>query len=407
MRVLVLNSGSSSIRYELFDVVAWRVLCSGRVEGIGTPGGRHVHLTHAEDGRAGETVLAFAAADHGQALKEVIRALHASGFIEDVRKLAAIGHRVVHGGERFRAAALVDEEVLSAIRGSAHLAPLHNPANLLGIELAIEACPGVPQVAVFDTAFHQTMPPHAYRYALPRELYARHGVRRYGFHGTSHAYVSRRAAALLGRPLESLNLVTLHLGNGASAAAIRGGSSVDTSMGLTPLEGLVMGTRSGDVDPAVVFHLGRVARMSLDASERLLNEESGLLGLCGASDMREVLRRADLGDGEARLAVDVTCYRIRKYLGAYLAVLGRIDAVVFTAGVGENSPDIRAQCCQGLSGLGIAVDEERNRAPSRDARPIHADGAPVAVLVVPTDEEMEIAHQAMQCIRDRDPRRSR
>jgi acetate kinase len=396
VKVLVLNTGSSSVKYQLYERVRWTVLASGVLEGIGEAEGRLVHRTRQADGRLDEATSAGASADHRQGLQRVVRALAGSGLIADVADLRAVGHRVVHGGERFREPALVDDEVMAALRATVPLAPLHNPHALEGIEVARQLLPGVPQVAVFDTAFHQTLPPRAYRYAVPRELLDR-GVRRYGFHGTSHAFVARGAAELLGRPLGSLAMVTLHLGNGASAAAILGGRSVDTSMGMTPLEGLVMGTRAGDLDPGVVLDLLR-SGLPPDEVGRLLNDRCGLAGLCGASDVREVLRRADAGDPEARLALEVYCYRVKKYLGAYCAVLGRLDAVVFTAGVGENSPPVRAACCDGLSHLGIALDPRRNEAPSREPRAIHADGAPVAVLVVPTDEELEIARQAFRCV---------
>ena len=277
-------------------------------------------------------------------------------------------------------------------------APLHNPGNLQGIEVALATCPGVPQVAVFDTAFHQTMPPRAFRYALPRDLYDVHRVRRYGFHGTSHAHVARRAAELLGKPPGSLNLITLHLGNGASAAAIREGKSVDTSMGMTPLEGLIMGTRCGDLDPAVPFFLGTVTGKNPVELLALLNKESGLKGICGANDMREVHRKAEEGDPSASLAIDMYCYRIRKYIGAYTAVLGRVDALVFTGGVGENDAEVRRRACEGLERLGIAVDEARNGSPSGEPREIQREGMPVKVLVVPTNEELEIALQTIACI---------
>jgi acetate kinase len=375
MKVLVLNAGSSSLKYRLFDV-----LDAQRVESL-TSGAAEVR-----------------ADDHREALGRALGALSASGHLRSASELRAVGHRVVHGGERFREPTLVDQEVLSALRAMVPLAPLHNPAGLAGIEVARATWPRVPQVAVFDTAYHHTLPPRAYRYAVPRELFLRHGVRRYGFHGTSHAFVARGAAALLGRPLASLALVTLHLGNGASAAAIRGGRSVDTSMGLTPLEGLVMGTRSGDVDPALAFQLGRVAGMAPEDVERLLERESGLLGLCGASDVREVVRRAAAGDEDAELALEVYCYRVKKYVGAYAAALGRLDALVFTAGVGENSAEVRARSCAGLAHLGIALDEAKNRAASREPRAIHAEGGAVAVLVIPTDEELAIAQQTLACV---------
>ena len=398
MKILVLNAGSSSIKYDLYEGPGWTVLAAGVLQGIGAAEGRLVHRTRLPDGRLQEEVGPGATLDHRDGLQRVFAALAASGWIRDGSGLGGIGHRVVHGGARFRGPALIDDEVLAALRESVQLAPLHNPSSLRGIEVARELCPDVPQVAVCDTAFHHTLPPRAYRYALPRELADRLAIRRYGFHGTSHAYVSREAAALLGRPLEALRLITLHLGNGASAAAIDRGRSIDTSMGMTPLEGLVMGTRSGDLDPAVVGHLVRSGAAATTDVDVLLNEQSGLLGLCGTGDVREVLRRVAAGDADAALAVDVYCYRVRKYVGAYLAVLGGLDALVFTAGVGENSPEIRARCCEGLGHLGIALDDARNRAPGHAARPIQRYGAPVAVLVVPTNEELEIARQTLGCI---------
>ena len=364
-RVLVLNSGSSSIKFELVGPDGARV--SGLVERIGEPGG---------------------VADHAEGMAQVLSSLDLDG-------VAVVGHRVVHGGEEFQQPTVVDEAVLARIRELSALAPLHNPANLLGIEAARAALPGVPHVAVFDTAFHVTLPAHAYRYALPDELYRRHGVRRYGFHGTSHGYVARQAAAVLGRPLESLRMVTLHLGNGASATAVDGGHSVDTSMGFGPLEGLVMGTRSGDVDTTIVLHLVRGLGLSLDEVEDLLNRHSGLRGLCGDNDMRAVVARAAAGDEAARLALDVTTYRLRKYVGAYAAALGGLDAVVFTAGIGEHSPVVRAMALEGLGFLGIELDPARNEA---NASVISTDASAVAVLVIPTDEEREIARQALAAL---------
>jgi acetate kinase len=274
------------------------------------------------------------------------------------------------------------------------LAPLHNPSNLLGIEAARIRFPGIPQVAVFDTAFHQTLPPAAFRYAVPREWYDEHHVRRYGFHGTSHAHVAREAARYLGQPLEELNLITLHLGNGASVGAIREGKSIDTSMGMTPLEGLIMGTRSGDLDPAIPFYLIRQLELPLEKVENLLNKESGLKGICGFSDMREIQQQAGQGDERAVLAFDMFCYRVKKYIGAYLAVLGRLDAIVFTGGIGENSEAVRSAVCSGLRHLGITVDERRNRAATGKAAEIQEAGAPVKVLAVRTNEELEIALQS-------------
>jgi len=369
VRVLVLNSGSSSLKYRLFDLLDAHaeVLASGAVERIGEAGGD--------------------AADHEEALRGVFADLPDSG-------LGGIGHRVVHGGETFVEPTLVDESVMDGIRELSTLAPLHNPANLRGIEVAAELRPDVPQVAVFDTAFHRTLPPAAYRYAVPESVYADHGVRRYGFHGTSHAHVVRRAAAALGRAPEDCDLVTLHLGNGSSAAAIRDGRSVDTSMGLSPLEGLVMGTRSGDLDPAVVFHLIREAGMTPDDVETLLNRRSGLVGLAGENDLRRVEERAARGDDAAVLALDVMVHRLRKYVGAYVAILPRVDALVFTGGIGQHSSLVRARVCAGLDRLGIAVDPDRNAAATgRETADIATPDAPTRVLVVPTDEELEIARQ--------------
>jgi acetate kinase len=339
--------------------------------------------------------------DHAEALDKITSLLADAGAVGDGSELLGIGHRVVHGGEAFREPCLIDERVIEAIRGLSSLAPLHNPANLLGIEVAMARRPDVPQVAVFDTAFHHSIPPRAYRYAVPEEWYESHGVRRYGFHGTSLAYVAKQAARELGRPLGELNLIVLHLGNGASVTAIANGKSVDTSMGMTPLEGLVMGTRSGDLDPGVIVHMACQAGMTVEDIGESLNGESGLSGLCGVGDVRDVLEREAAGDTRARLALGVYTYRMRKYIGAYMAALGHVDGIVFTAGVGENSADIRERACEGLEGLGIQLDEARNRASAKRVRPIHREGAPVAVLVVPTNEELEIAEQTLQCIRNR------
>jgi acetate kinase len=369
-RVLVLNSGSSSVKYQLLDMADQSRLASGVVERIGEDGG---------------------VADHTAALRQAAGELAAEGLGLDSPALAAVGHRVVHGGTRFTAPTLVTDDVLAGIERLVPLAPLHNPANITGIKVARELRPDLPQVAVFDTAFHATIPEAAARYAIDAATADRYGIRRYGFHGTSHAYVSRAAAELLGKHPSEVNVIVLHLGNGASASAVRGGVCVDTSMGLTPLEGLVMGTRSGDIDPAVVFHLERVAGMDTDEIDALLNRRSGLLGLCGANDMREIGRRMAVGDERAQLAFDVYVHRLRRYVGAFTAVLGRVDAVVFTAGVGENSAAVRAAALAGLDGLGIAVDPVRNAVRSSETRMISANSSGVAVAVVPTDEELEIA----------------
>jgi acetate kinase len=293
---------------------------------------------------------------------------------------------------------LINKEVIETIERLISLAPLHNPANLLGIQVARKQAPNVPQVAVFDTAFHQSIPVPAFRYAIPQDLYETHHIRRYGFHGTSHYYVAKQAAAILNRELKSLHLISLHLGNGASAAAIKDGRSIDTSMGMTPLEGLIMGTRSGDIDPAIIFYLKRQTGLTRDEVESILNRQSGLKGICGVNDMRRIGELADGGDATARLAVDMYCYRIKKYIGAYCAVLGKLDAIIFTGGIGENAGFIRAGACQGLAHLGIEVDADQNKRRSNNEFEIQSQDSPVRILVIPTNEELEIAEQTVQRI---------
>ncbi|WP_455354190.1 acetate kinase [Streptomyces sp. SYSU K217416] len=391
-RVLVLNSGSSSVKYQLLDMRDHSRLAVGLVERIGEQNSRLVHTPPA--GRGGKREQTGPIADHGAALKAVAAELAADGLGLDSPELAAVGHRVVHGGREFTAPTVVTEEVLAEIERLIPVAPLHNPANISGIRTARALRPDLPQVAVFDTAFHTTMPEYAARYAIDVATADAHRIRRYGFHGTSHAYVSRETARLLGRAPEDTNVIVLHLGNGASASAVRGGRCVDTSMGLTPLEGLVMGTRSGDIDPAVTFHLMRVAGMSADEIDVLLNKKSGMVGLCGDNDMREITRRMDEGDEQARLAFDIYIHRLKKYIGAYYAVLGRVDAVAFTAGVGENAAAVREAATDGLEQLGLVVDGGLNAVRADEARLISPAHARVAVAVVPTDEELEIATQA-------------
>jgi acetate kinase len=386
--ILVVNCGSSSVKYQLLDMSREAVLAAGMVERIGEHGSRHRHRGEQTAGWEREV----SAADHRQAFAHIGAALRACGL--DAGLLQAVGHRVVHGGETFSAPVRIEAGVVAAIRRLIPLAPLHNPANLTGIEVSLEAFPQVPQVAVFDTAFHQSIPPHAHRYAVPHAWYEEHQVRRYGFHGSSHQYVAARAAAALGRPPQSVNLITLHLGNGASATAVQGGRSVDTSMGLTPLEGLVMGTRSGDLDPAIPLYLQRAAGLGAEAVDRTLNQASGLKGLCDTNDMREVLARGEAGDARARLALEMYCYRIRKYIGAYYAVLGTVDAVVFTGGVGENAAPVRATICAGLERLGIGVDPLRNAAAQGELSDIGRPDLPVRILVARTNEELQIARLA-------------
>jgi acetate kinase len=371
VNICVLNAGSSSIKYQVVALPAGDVVTSGMVERIGVEGS--------------------GVPDHETALRVVLDAL-------DGVAIDAVGHRVVHGGALFDAPTVVDDAVETAIEQLIELAPLHNPAGLAGIRAARRALPGVPNVVVFDTAFHATLPPEAYTYAIDADLAARHGIRRYGFHGTSYRYVARATAAHLGRPLDELRLVVLHLGNGASAAAIAGGRSVDTSMGLTPLQGLVMGTRSGDIDPAVLPQLERVAGLDSASIDTLLNKRSGLLGLSGHGDMRDLMAAIEGGDAAARLALDVYLHRIRHYVGAYAAQLGGLDALVFTAGVGENNAAVRTGVVSRLGFLGLTIDEALNTAPSRAARTLSPAGSPAAVLVIPTDEELEIARQTAEAL---------
>lgn len=379
MRILVLNAGSSSVKYQVFSMAGnAEVLTSGLVDRIGEPGSE---IT-----------------SHHHALEHLILHLQREGIIGSGQGIDAIGHRVVHGGERFQQPVLIDADVVAAIRDMIPLAPLHNPANLQGIEVAQQLFPGIPQVAVFDTAFHQTMPPVAFCYALPAELYREYRVRRYGFHGTSHQYVAQQAALYLKRDLSELNLITMHLGNGCSATAIAQGKSVDTSMGMTPLEGLVMGTRCGDLDPALHFYLQREMGLTADALEHLLNKQSGLKGICGVGDMREVQSRMDSGDTDAQLAEALFVYRAKKYLGAYFAVLGNVDAIIFTGGIGEHSARIREQICANLQGLGIGVDSGKNQRRSKQVMPFHSDTASVQLLVIPTNEELAIARSTAALI---------
>ena len=372
-QIFVVNSGSSSIKYQLVDVETEEVALSGLIERIGEPGS--------------------SVADHEDGMRQVLDRLGSA------EQIVAVGHRVVHGGSIFDRATLVTAEVEGQIDELSALAPLHNPANLQGIRAARKALPHVPHVAVFDTAFHQTLPAAAYTYAIDAELAEKHRVRRYGFHGTSHKYVSEQAAIFLDRPLSELKTIVLHLGNGASVAAIDGGVSVETSMGMTPLEGLVMGTRSGDVDPAVLIHLHRQAGLDFDELDTLLNRRSGLLGLTGSGDMRDVQDAASRGDSTAEAALAVYRHRVRRYIGAYIAHLGGLDALVFTAGVGENNVLLRRRTLAGLEFLGIAIDQDRNELVSKKARFISPDGSPVAVLVIPTNEELEIARQVEALVR--------
>lgn len=402
--VLVINSGSSSLKYQLIDMEREAVLASGLVERIGQPMGTAAHTVSAAAFAASGPAPAVLDAtfteelpipDHTAGFRVMLDAFAAHGPSLEEWTPVAVGHRVVHGGARFFEPTLITPLVEINIDELSVLAPLHNPANLAGIRAAKQAFPDVPHVAVFDTAFHQTLAPAAYTYAIDRGVADAHRVRRYGFHGTSHKFVSEAAAAFLGRPLAELRQIVFHLGNGASVTAIDGGRSVDTSMGMTPLEGLVMGTRSGDVDPAVLFQLARRAGLSVDDLDDLLNKRSGLLGLAGASDMRDILAGVDAGDAAAMLAFDVYVHRLRAYAGAYLAQLGGADVISFTAGVGENAAPVRAAALATLGFAGVELDPERNAARGRGIRVVSTDRSRVTVLVVPTNEELEIARQTL------------
>jgi len=400
--VLVINCGSSSLKYELF--AGEQSIASGLADRVGIDGGGQAVLTHKY--AEGSTQIAAQMPDHRTAFDYVAEILTdpQHGQLGSLSEVEAIGHRVVHGGEQFTESVLIDEQVVGAIEEFCQLAPLHNPANLAGIRACRRQLPEVPMVAVFDTAFHQTMPALAFVYGLPYRMYQKHRIRRYGFHGTSHRYVALAASQYLQArdiPLERQKIVTCHLGNGASVTAVSGGRSVDCSLGFTPLEGLLMGTRTGDLDPAIPLHLIRAMDMDAAEVDRLLNTESGLLGISGvSSDMRDVMQAAGDGNTWAQLAVDIFCYRVRKYIGAYAAAMGGLDAVVFTAGIGENAPEIRRGCVVNLEFLGLQLDEEKNRDVSggQQLAVISVDGSPTRILVIPTDEELMIARDTTEIV---------
>ncbi len=398
MLVLVVNSGSSSIKYRLVDVPTGTTWASGLVERIGETDSRLEHVSYVQHGPNAHPQVSSVEqpiATHTQGFELVHQAFLAAGGIESIGVLAAVGHRVVHGGSKFDGPAIITDSVIRDIEELSSLAPLHNPAHLEGIRSAQSAYPNVPHIVVFDTAFHQTMPPAAYTYAIDRDVAAKYRIRRYGFHGTSHRYVSRVAAEYLNIDIDQFDVITLHLGNGASACAIKGGRSVDTSMGMSPLEGLVMGTRSGDIDPAVVAYLVIEGGMTANQVDALLNKSSGLKGLTGFNDLREVHRLIALGDANAQLALDIYTRGLTKYIAAYLAILERADAIVFTGGVGENDPEVRARALAPLKAFGVSLDATKNqetRGP-KHAVDITGDSSAIKVLVIPTDEEREIASQ--------------
>jgi acetate kinase len=397
MNILVLNCGSSSVKYQFIDPEIPKVLSQGSVERIGMSGAVLRNQRHDGD----EIAISGEILDHAIAIDYILAVLLSAnhGVIKDKKEIDAIGHRVVHGGETFTASALITDEVIKGIRDNIELAPLHNPHNLRGITACLNHLPDTPQVAVFDTAFHQQMPPRAYLYGIPYSLYRRYRIRRYGFHGTSHRYVSERAAELIGRPLGDLRLVTCHLGNGCSMAAIDRGISIDTTMGFTPLEGLLMGTRSGDMDPSVILYIMAKEELGSSEANALLNKHSGLMGISGtSSDMRDILQEARDGDKQAIYAFDVFCYRLKKYIGGYAAALHGIDALVFTGGIGENSSDVRAKSVEGLEFMGIELDADANTDSSGE-KLISSRGSGVSVYVIPTNEELMIAHDTMDIVR--------
>lgn len=397
MDILVINCGSSSLKYQLIDMEGEKVLAKGLVERIGIEGSRIKH----EPINAEKVVIEEPIQDHKKALKMVVEAIVSKehGVIESMNQITAVGHRVVHGGEDFSKSVIITDKVMEALEKNIELAPLHNPPNIIGIEACKAIMPDVPMVAVFDTAFHQTIPEENYIYAIPYEYYEKYKIRRYGFHGTSHKYVAFRTAEILGRDLKDLNIVTCHLGNGASITAIKSGVSIDTSMGFTPLEGLAMGTRSGNIDPAIIPFLMKKENMSCDEVNDVLNKESGVFGVSGiSSDFRDLEDEAAKGNKRAQLALNLFANRVKKYIAAYIAELGRVDAIVFTAGVGENSPLIRKMVCDGLNFIRVSIDDELNDVKGKE-RIISSEDSKVKVLIVPTNEELMIARETMELVK--------
>ena len=396
MKVLVINTGSSSLKYQILNMKDETLLCKGLVERIG---GKDAKIIHKVEGKKHEEVLEIK--DHEKALNEVLKLIvnKEFGCLKDIKEIVAVGHRVVHGGEKFASSVLITDEVKKALEENIELAPLHNPPNLLGIEAAEKLLPGVPMVGVFDTAFHQTMSPEAYLYPIPYEIYHKYKIRRYGFHGTSHRFVSQRASELLNKNIEDLKMITVHLGNGASIAAINGGKVIDTSMGFTPLEGVVMGTRSGDIDPSIPIYLIRKG-YTPDEVDNILNKKSGMYGLSNylSNDMRDIREAKSKGDEHCKFAIDVYVYRIAKYIGAYATALGGIDAVIFTAGVGENSTSIRRHVCNRLKIFGVELDQDKNVELNSSEAIISSENSKVDVLIVPTNEELMIARDTRDII---------
>lgn len=393
MKILVINAGSSSLKYQLIDMADESVICKGLVERIGIEGSNIAHKIGGE-----KIEIKKPLKNHVEAIQLVLEVLQDKkyGAVSSMSEIGAVGHRVVHGGESFSRSVLIDDGVMDAIRDNIDLAPLHNPANIMGIEACRAVMPGTPMVAVFDTAFHQTMPKSSYIYALPYEVYEKYKVRRYGFHGTSHKFVAQQAAKMLGKPLEDIKLITCHLGNGSSVSAVKDGKVLDTSMGLTPLEGVPMGTRSGDLDPAILGFLMNKLNMNIDEMTAYLNKKSGILGISGiSSDFRDLIAAAKEGNERAQLGLDVFCYRVRKYIGAYAAAMGGVDAVVFTAGVGENNSGLRKKIMEGMEYLGFEIDDSQNENGS-GAFVMTKPSSRVCGLVIPTNEELMIARDTAE-----------
>lgn len=401
MKILVLNCGSSSIKYQLFNMDSnnWSVMAKGGVEKVGLKGS---FLKHEKEN--GEKVLLEGEImDHATGIDYILGVMTSErhGCIKSLEEIDAVGHRVVHGGETFNSSVFITDEVITKMKDCIELAPLHNPPNLKGIFAISSLLPHVPQVGVFDTAFHQTMPKHAYMYAIPNSLYKKYGVRRYGFHGTSHRYVSKRAAEILNEDYANLRIISCHLGNGASIAAIMGGKSIDTSMGFTPLEGLMMGTRSGDLDVGAVTYIMEKEMIGTKSASVLFNKHSGMLGVTGiSSDMREIESAIEKGDELAKIGMEMYTYRVKKYIGSYAAAMGGVDAIIFTGGVGENGDDTRASICEGLEFIGVEVDPAKNKKLRSKEAVISKDGAKVKVMVVPTNEELVIAQDTMQIVEE-------
>ncbi|QPH86389.1 acetate kinase [Campylobacter concisus] len=394
MRILVLNSGSSSIKFQLFAMDTKTSLASGLVEQIGSSSSRAVLKANGETYEIKRFIK-----DHHDGLEAMNELFVTSHTLHDLSELDGIGHRIVHGGESFFSSMIVDDSVIKKIEEISPLAPLHNPGHLAGIKNAMKESKNVPHVVVFDTIFHQSMPEYAYRYALPYDVCKTHHIRKYGFHGTSHRYVCKQAAKMLGIEFDKFNAISLHLGNGASACAVQNGKSIDTSMGLSPLEGLIMGTRSGDMDPAVVIYLLNIGVLKWNEIDNFLNKKSGLFGICGSSDMREVVAKMQ-NDERAKLAFEMFCYRVKKYIGSYYAILGRVDALIFTGGIGENAPNTRQKICDELKHLGIHINHDLNFQDMRGERCIDGDDAKIKTLIIPTNEELEIAIETARVIKE-------